>query len=158
SVFVRMMRTKFALLVVLTFVCAAAQSAVRIPLEEDQGQFWIEGRIGNSEPLLIALDTGAGATVIHQPVAEKLGLQPRRTSTLGGAGGRVASGIIERVDVTLGGVQLNDLTLQAIDLGPIHARSGKQTAMIIGYDVLRRYVTEIDYDTHELVLHEPRTY
>ena len=136
----------------------AAETSAIIPLEEEQGHFWIQGSIGDSAPMLIGVDTGAGVTVIDRQAAEKLGLRQSRSGRLGGAGGTVESDVIHDVDLRLPGVELRNLTLRVIDLAPVNARGGHPMAMILGYDMFSRFVAEIDYDARELRLHDPDTY
>ena len=54
---------------------ASGQGSVRVPIELDKNHVILRGRINNSGPLRIALDTGAGTSLLDADRAELLGLR-----------------------------------------------------------------------------------
>lgn len=137
---------------------APAPGAVRIPLDEDQGYIFLKVRINNSGPVWFALDTGATHSLIDLRYAKSLRLKSDSTRQIGGAGGYEEAAIFKNISINLPGANLDNQTLWGIDLGAISAAHGRETAGILGYDLFKRFVVDLDYIANLMILHEPVTY
>jgi predicted aspartyl protease len=133
-------------------------SDVRIPFEEADGHIFLKVRINNSGPVWFGLDTGATRSLIDLRYAESLRLKSESTRQIGGAGGYEEAVIFENVSINLPGADLDNQTLWGLDLSAISSAKGRQMAGILGYELFKRFVVDIDYIANRLSLHEPLAY
>jgi hypothetical protein len=96
---------------------------------------------------VLLLDTGANVTVIHQEVADALGLRWPKRATMEVVGGRRIRAGIARLDrITLG-----TLHLDRIEVGIIRHQGAKLPyAGLLGMNVLGRVAFEIDLNNQEI--------
>jgi predicted aspartyl protease len=134
---------------------SAAQPVAQIPFEPNGNQIFLRVRVNGSQPLWFALDTGASVTVINTPTAAALGLKLEGGGHTRGAGGQVQSSSVRGVRLDIGGVRLENLNVTAIELTSIENAAGRKMDGILGYEFLRRYVVEVDYERHFVNLYEP---
>ena len=110
----------------------------------------VEARV-NGRPVRALVDSGAQASVF----AEGLGaLSPVAVPMLAfGVSGGPQAGRAATVDVAVGALALPRLHVAALDLGPLAPLRGEDdapTALVIGQDVLRTLVLELDYPSARL--------
>ena len=100
------------------------------------------------EPVRALVDSGAQASVIDRGLAERLGLTGGLSLPVMafGVSGAPQAGRTVRADVSLGALSLPGLAAAALDLGPLGALrgSGPPVAAVIGQDVLRTVVLDLD--------------
>lgn len=120
--------------------------------------------INGSEPLNFVLDSGAGATVITESHrSRQLKLKEGAEVTLSGAGSGFVStaSIVEDTRVSIGAVSLLGQSVVRIPLDAIPFFSELDEVYfdgIIGYDFLRRFVVEINYDAMQVVFWDSAAY
>ena len=138
----------------------AASELARLPLRSELDLILVEARIGESEPLTFALDTGAPGIAVDSGVAERLGLpmgrpQKRPKSNRNELTYRYASSVSFRLAD-------HEVTYSRVFVAPCEDMSkvmiGTPTHGILGHRFFARHVVEVDYERRELVLHDPRTY
>ena len=112
-------------------------------------------RIEGHEVLGI-VDSGAGLTVLSDSLARALSLGEGRAARARGAGGDRASRLIEGVALQIGGVALADRRVVAVDLSEVRRATGLPITAIIGADVFRDFVLDVDYPRRRMRLHEGR--
>lgn len=132
-----------------------AVAVARIPFELNGNVLFLPVRVNGSAPLSFVLDTGAHGSLVNSTVAEALRLPKGRASTSHGAGGPAASTHITGVTLDVGGARLEDLTVAATPLGALENNTGRAMDGILGSNLFRRYVVEIDYETNRITLYEP---
>jgi predicted aspartyl protease len=137
---------------------AYGQSSLRIPIEEDDGYIFLELRINDSGPLLFGVDTGATHTLIDRRLAESLNLKADRNEQIAGAGGIEEAAILKNVSIKLPGAELHNQTLWAIPLNAIAAANGHKMVGILGYELFKYFVVDIDYAAAVMNLYEPASY
>jgi hypothetical protein len=130
----------------------------RIPFELNGNHIYIRGRVNNSQPLWFVLDTGAASSVINSSRARELGLEIREGFRAQGAGGLVESGQVSGVSINLGEVSLDNLTIGTIPLKSLEDSAGRRMDVILGYELFKSFVVEIDYETHQLSLHDRKNF
>jgi predicted aspartyl protease len=133
-------------------------SALRIPFEEDDGHIFLQVRINDSAPLLFGLDTGAIRSIIDQRAAQSLGLKSEGTQQVGGAGGSVESAIFKGVSIKLPGVELYNQTVWGLSLDALSPPMGRRIDGIIGYELFKYFVVDVDYAALRIDLYEPGPY
>ena len=133
----------------------SVRKVAQFPFELNGNMTFLAVRANGSKPLSFGLDTGAFASVINTSVARQLGLKTGSQGVGIGAGGRVTSVNLPDITLDIGGALLKDLDLSAMDLVSIENSLGRTMDGILGYELFRRYVVEIDYESKEITLYEP---
>lgn len=134
------------------------QQAARIPFELNGNHIFLQGRVNNSEPLWFVLDTGSSNSVMNADRARELGLKIRGGFHATGAGGTVASGAASEVTFKLGDVSLDNLTVGVVQLNSLEDVAGRSMDVVLGSDLFKKFVVEIDYETKHLNLYEPKNF
>ena len=116
------------------------------PFEWHDGHLVIGVRINDSAPLRLAFDTGASATVLFETERTRgLRLQAERQIPIGGSAG---VDLVNDIKLSLDGIDVTHLTILHVPLrnSPIFANDDEAYFDgAVGYDLLHRFVTEIDY-------------
>jgi hypothetical protein len=119
---------------------------VVVPFEWHDGHIVIRVRINDSAPVRLAFDTGAGATVLFETERTRgLRLQAQRQIPIGGSAG---VDLVNDATLSLDGIDVTRLTILHVPLrnSPIFANDDEAYFDgAVGYDLLHRFVTEIDY-------------
>jgi hypothetical protein len=110
-----------------------------LPFEMVDRVVYVRGTIAGSRPLWILISSGSAGAAIDGAVAKELGL---------------AEGAV----FTFGGAEVPVEKLARADLGTAEDIAGHPVDAIIGYDLFRRYVVEIDYYGQVVRLHDPASY
>jgi predicted aspartyl protease len=137
---------------------ASGHGTLRIPFEEDDGHIFLKVRINDSKPVWFALDTGATHSLIDLRYAESLRLKSESSQRIEGAGGYEEASIFKNVSIKLPGVDLYNQTLWGLGLDAIASANGREMAGILGYDLFKRFVVDIDYAAKLMSLYEPLAY
>ena len=144
----------------LAFGSAVEQTALRIPFEITKGgHIMLSVRINGSEPVWFGFDSGAEQTLISQRQAAALKLKLQGDMQATGTGeGTVDFALAKNVSFNLSGVQF---VLREVGVLPLEFSSNDSAhplAGLIGYDLAKRFVIEIDYAAHVINLYNPRGY
>ncbi|HKR01802.1 MAG TPA: aspartyl protease family protein [Pyrinomonadaceae bacterium] len=138
----------------------AASRVINIPADTSHLGIFLRAWVNNSQPLSFVLDSGAGSPMlIDSHRAQSLGLALHGKGQGGGAGEstyeiRFARGVQVRLD----GAEFSDQVLAAIPLAPLEPFAGRKIDGLVGHDLFRRFVVEIDYEGQMVKLYEPQTY
>jgi len=121
---------------------------------------FIEGKVNGDGPYVFFVDTGASNSVVDSALADKLGIKK-----IGGMSGQAVGGNVEVDFATIDKLELPGITLtgQVVALIPLKEAVGKYMPQlniggIIGYDVLSRFVIQMDYANSTLTLHRPKAF
>ena len=133
-------------------------NVLRIPFEEDDGHVFLQVRINDSKPVWFGLDTGATHSLIDLRYAESLRLKSESSRRIGGAGGYEEASIFKNVSIKLPGADLYNQTLWGLGLDTIASANGREMAGILGYELFKHFVVDIDYAAKLMSLHEPLAY
>lgn len=133
-------------------------SARDIDFQEDDGHIFLQVRINNSAPLWFGLDTGATHSIIDKRTAQSLGLKSQSTQQVEGAGGYEEASVFNDVSIGLPGVELMKQTVWGLPLDSLSPANGRRIDGIIGYELFKYFVVDIDYVGLRINLYEPQTY
>lgn len=126
----------------------------RFPFTLSGEHIYIDGTVAGREATYL-LDSGAGATVIDSALADRLGLDAVGEFAAQGVGGTSSFAFVEVPEYRLGPAVISG---QKLAVMPLDARfypsTGMHIGMVIGYDLLSRFVTMIDYGAGEMALFE----
>jgi hypothetical protein len=130
-------------------------NALKIPLEINNNIILLRVSVNNSKPLKFIFDTAASVSIINSQQATKLGLKPKEQVTGNATGGKFQASLIEGVSLSVQGAEVFN---QLIASAPLPAPPGLEYDGIIGYDFIKEFVVEIDYQNKIMNLYNPRTY
>jgi predicted aspartyl protease len=116
-------------------------------------------KINGGEPLDFLFDTGnAGLSVMDVTVAQRLGLEMSASGSISFAGVTLPTlrAKAERFQITSGGkdeprLALRGISFDVVDLSPFAELAGRRVDGILGYDVIRRFVTTVDYQRQSVI-------
>lgn len=142
-----------------THAWKGADERIVVPFDWHDGHLIIALRVNGSADLRFAFDTGAAATVLFEtPRTRGLRLRPEQSIRLGEEEGRpgVRVNLVNDTRVALEGLHLDDLTIVHVrqDQNPLFADADSAYFDgAIGYDLLHRFVTEIDFVARTITFH-----
>lgn len=146
----------------ITFALIAALSAtptsVNLPFSLEANHVIIEVAVNGVSARAI-FDTG-GRTVLTPELAQRLGLVTSGHVHAAGAGaGSVGASLAQLSSLSLGPIELKDQPAVVIPLPrSITHATARPVEMIVGYEVLRQFVTTIDYPKSTLRLVPTESY
>lgn len=118
----------------------------------------LDTSVNGSTATPFILDTGASATVIDTRLLTSLGLQTTGQHAASTGGGSVEASEVPGVDLRIGGIRLDKLTVAAIDLDNLSAGLGVRVGGILGYDLFNRFVVDIDYAGQRVAFSDPTAF
>ncbi|UCE26603.1 MAG: aspartyl protease family protein [Candidatus Coatesbacteria bacterium] len=112
-------------------------------------------RIVDSEPLNFLFDTGASISVLDASVADELGFETEGELGGTGAGGTDTASLALVPSMSVGGVAVMNPMVAVFDISAISELAGKKIDGVLGADICRRFVVELDYENENLTIYEP---
>lgn len=127
-------------------------ASAQVPFQRYAGLILVELSIDNHAAMPFILDSG-GLNLLTPVAARQLGIRGKGSQAVQGAGAQTQS--LQVADVgsyRLGQVQLDQQRFLIVDLPLLLTDRGERPAIagLIGYEVLRRFTTRIDYDQQQL--------
>ncbi|MFY0603399.1 MAG: aspartyl protease family protein [Flavobacteriaceae bacterium] len=146
----------YSLFIVFGAFQLSAQVA-QIPFEtKDNGHIYLKVKVNDSDKVLnFVFDTGATSDLLDIKTSKSLGLKPNYQQSVEGAGGSKTYDIILNQQLHLEkGISIDNTNLVLTDLSSFHELSDRGFYGIIGYSLIRKFITKIDYETNELILYK----
>jgi len=132
-----------------------ARNSITIPFE-GENLIILPVRVNNSAPMRFLFDTGAGMSVLAAQTAAKLKLKKADDLDARGVGGTVQGFLAKGVSLSMGGVTVRNLPVAVLPLDfPCEL---SDIAGIIGYEFIKEFVVEIDYESKTMSFSNPQTY
>jgi len=136
----------------------SGNNALKIPFELTGNLILLQARLNDSMPSWFILDTGATDTVIDSQLAKTLRLKALgRTVETGGAGTATAL-IFRGASLKLPNVEAMNLTLYGLPIDSLSAPFGRKISGVIGNDILKQMIVEVDYASEVINFYEPESY
>jgi hypothetical protein len=108
----------------------------------------------NTEANTFVFDTGATSDLLDSTTANKLGLEANYKQDVSGAGGTKSYDIILNQKYKLQNkIEINNTHLVLTDLTKLKERLERNFDGIIGYSLLKKYITKIDYENQKIFLY-----
>jgi predicted aspartyl protease len=145
-------------LLTIPYSLPAEGTAIAVPFETSNNLVIVSTRINGLPPAQFLLDTGAEASAINADWAKRAGLKAAGNVELSASGGTAKGFFIEGTDLSIGTAELRNIRLLAVPLANLETAMGRPLGGIIGSELFRRYVIEIDYASRALRLHDPATW
>ncbi len=131
-----------------------------VPFEVDEnGKIYLQVQINDGPKLRFLLDTGAALLcLIDTKVASALGLDTKPGYWVIGTDGSTLSGsVAKNISFSILGMSMQHVNAGIISLSPPDTKS-KYKDGILGFDVFRSFVVDVDYSTKTLNLFLPDNY
>ncbi|MFY0591662.1 aspartyl protease family protein [Roseivirga sp.] len=156
-----------SLLIVLLFCGSIAfgnEPIASFPFKIHLGHIYIKAKINDGRIINVVFDTGAGANLASKEVAEELNLKISGSQLISGASGPVSIDSSQGNELVLGGdLEMENQTFLVMNLDHL-GDSDYPLDALIGANVLRQYVVELNFDDGIMNLYnssgfkEPETY
>jgi predicted aspartyl protease len=143
------------LLALILTISASAQTTIDVDIVGKR--IHVPVSVNGGAPATFILDTGAAQTPIDRKYAEAIGLRISGSGKAHGAGGAVDIGLAPDATLTFAGEKAKIKRIPLTPLDGISLRIGEPVNGVLGYDVLRDYVTEVDYANEKVTFH-PRSF
>lgn len=129
------------------------------PFEFRKGMIFLPVRLNGSKPVSFVLDSGSTKMFVDRTLAANLGLKQSGQGSVQGAGaGRIPIKFVENVTVGVPGLESTGYEFSTADLQPLKATLGEEVDGIIGYELFKRFVVTIDYESRTLTLTLPKAF
>ncbi|MGB9180499.1 MAG: pepsin/retropepsin-like aspartic protease family protein [Pyrinomonadaceae bacterium] len=135
-------------------------STQTVPIQfSERGHIFLPVRVNNSEPLWFVLDSGSSSTLLNERLVKKLNLKVEGVGEASGAGAGADEGLLTSgVSFNLSGIRLTNQQIPAIDFKRLETSMGRDIDGLLGYDFMRRFVFEVDYEASVVKIHSAATY
>ena len=140
------------------------RGVARLPFRYKRGHVWVRASIDGAAPADFILDTGCTTTAIDREHARQVGLALEGSMVAEGVGGVDVGGWGQVKSIRIAGpdgdgVAVPDLKVSVLELtDDMEKLDWDDAAGLIGYDVLSRFVVDIDFDRQLVTLFDPATY
>ncbi|TCL62300.1 aspartyl protease [Hydrogenispora ethanolica] len=130
-----------------------AGTPVVVPFEYRKQTVLLQARINDSpQPYLFLLDTGAGATIVSQAVADALHLEKRaEIKAADGTGASQNVALVTLESLRIGAAEVENCGALVVDLGRVQTDITRVDG-IIGGNFLQLFTIGIDYEQQRLTL------
>jgi hypothetical protein len=126
-----------------------------VPFRLLNNHTYVDITLNGKGPFTMILDTG-GVNVITPQVAESLGLDPQGDLEVRGVGEQSQSMSLAQVEtVTIGDATVDKQLFIVIDFDQLSQAEGLRIDGLVGYEILKRFATRLDYGRSQLALIHP---
>jgi hypothetical protein len=115
----------------------------------------------SSVPAVFIIDTGASMSVLADVQAKALGIELKDkgdTKNAGNGEGSIHLSLAKNMRFRLGGADVFARSVGVVPLQSWERFEGRTIAGILGADLFKKYVVEVDYDNQTLTLFEPSSF
>lgn len=142
----------------LTTSGRASTSLTTVPFHLSGSHIFINVRVNNSAPMHFIFDTGASTTVINQRKAKKLKLSSDGFTPVRSKKGPSLVYYSRSNQLGMGALVLEKVRIVHLPLDHLEEVLEKNVDGIIGHDLLKHYVVQINYDAQTIELFDPAVF
>lgn len=133
------------LIIVVSFITLASFAQVdTIPFEEDDLVF-IKVKVNDGDALNFVFDTGASLVVLDSLMADNMGIKSDYSQSAQGAHGSETYNVAVHQKISVGRIDLKT-NMILVNLKQLSQKLDKTIDGIIGYDILKNFVTQFDFE------------
>ena len=125
----------------------------KIPFEVVNGHIKIPLTINGGPELNMVFDTGAGANLLGEASANKLGIEVSGSTNVQGAAGSSNMKMTNPLSFKIGKTEIPNQQFVVMDISHL-GEEGASVDAVLGASVLSQFIVEIDYDNQFLMLYE----
>jgi len=119
---------------------------------------FVEVYVNDSKKLSFSLDTGLETSILDSGQAEAAGLKLVDKSNVTVPGGTIELAFANDVSLKLSDIELSNQRMQTLPLTIFAPVLGRPIHGILGHDLFKRFVVEVDYARQVINLCEPNDY
>jgi hypothetical protein len=135
-------------------VIADGASSAAVPFRLLNNHIYVEGTVDGKGPYTFIVDTG-GHTLLSPHLIKEVGLKPIGEAVTSGAGEKHGTtGFVHFDEIAIGSVRLRNQDGFATDIYD-KAIEGIRVDGMVGFELIRRMVTTIDYGRHTITFTRP---
>jgi hypothetical protein len=131
------------------------KASLKIPFKSASNLILLQARVNDSAPFWFIVDTAATNTVIDTELAKTLGLKSLSRRIESGGAGTATALIFKNNSLRLPNIEVTNLTLYGLPINFLSAPLGRTISGVIGNDVLKQLVVEVDYTSQVINLYQP---
>ena len=136
----------------------SGNNALKIPFELTGNLVLVQARFNNSPQLWFIVDTGATDTVIDSQLAKQLRLKAVGRTVGTGSAGTATALIFKGTSLKLPNIEATTLTVYGLPIDFLSAPLGRKISGVIGNDILKQFVVEVDYSSQVINFYESQSY
>ena len=141
---------------VADFFLPAGAHSVTFPFDLIANHIHAHVMINGKGPYYFIFDTG-GVNILTPELAHELGAKIEGESEVRGAGESTSTSGLTHVDeISLNGAVVKNQLFMAYALDSLYPANGVHMQGMVGYEVFRRFVTQIDYGAKTITLIDPK--
>ena len=140
---------------ILFALILASPASSTFPFELAHHVIIVKASLGDSKPLEMALDSGTVRTTIDEAIATEAGLDLSLKAQSSGVNGRQEISVVRDQTLRFAGGEVAEPMVLAYPLDFLAKRLGHRVDGIIGVEVFRKYVVEINYPKQTVRVIEP---
>lgn len=140
------------------FTIAGGKTSTTLPLDLLNNHIYLQVKLNNKGPFRMLCDTG-GANIISPEMSRQLGLKAEGALQGRGVGEKSEDvGLVKMQSVQIGDVTLANQVFAVYPMETLSAVEGVQVNGLIGYEVFKRFVTNVDYEHSMITFTTPATF
>lgn len=139
---------------------ASVPTSAAIPFELYENLIYVPVRVNGSRSFEFVIDTGAYYSVLSDRTAREIGLQPGSGEQAGFGSGEGGAKFWRARDISfeLGTSKILSAEVVVLSMQDIERVSGRAIDGVLGADLFRSYVVEIDYAARRIRLFDPKNF
>lgn len=110
----------------------------------------------NGHDVTVLLDSGAETSVLDRAWADAHGIKSEGQVTAVGTGGQAQGAFAGDVSFEVGSLRLQNLNVATLDLSAIAKQLGAPLPVILGAEVFKQLIVDIDFETKQIAFHDPK--
>ena len=136
----------------------SGNNSLKIPFDLTGNLILVQARFNDSKSLWFIVDTGATDSVIDSQLAKTLSLKAVGRTVGTGSAGTATAQIFKGNSLKLPNIEASNLTIYGLPIDFLSAPLGRKLSGVIGNDILKQLVFEIDYAAQTLNFYDPESY
>ena len=139
------------------FTLPPGRRSVTLPFELENNHVYVDAKIDGA-PVRLMFDTGSTG-FLDTGAVSRLGLTAAGALPAQGAGAKIErGGLVTVAHLDLGGITFRDQVLGTLDESGFAAVEGRPVDGVLGYEIAKRLVVDLDYGARRLTLSEPASF
>ncbi len=131
---------------------------VTVLLEVEGDHIFVEVNVNGKGPYRFLLDSGAGATIVSEDIADTLHLEVKKGLHAVGVGGAKDMGAATLESLRIGAFRIDNLHVFVGDMDFLHSVFDRDVQGVLGFDLFVRAVVTIDFIGKHLILWDPDSF